>query len=273
MRRKSWITAAMCAVLGIAAAAAAVTAKEPPRPAANGEPGHERTVSGRVDRLLRNPHDDVDGFLLDSGDEVHFPPHLGEDVLALIRVGDRVAVTGTREPRPRGEEVFEASRIVQGKDAIDIERPRPPRGPRGPRRGEESMQASGKIVAYSENPRGDVDGLVLADGTEIKLPPHQSAELQSFARKGDLVEVDGRKHVTRGGAVHLHADRIENENSGKVLMRDEPEGPPAPPRPPRNDDDRARNRPTAETPPTGASNEEILTELRALRRLLEELRK
>ena len=35
----------------------------------------------------------------------------------------------------------------------------------------------GKVAEYSLTPRGDVDGLILADGTEVHLPPHLGTQL------------------------------------------------------------------------------------------------
>jgi hypothetical protein len=36
---------------------------------------------------------------------------------------------------------------------------------------------SGTVAHYTLTPRGDVDGLVLTDGTEVSFPPHLSTEL------------------------------------------------------------------------------------------------
>jgi len=30
----------------------------------------------------------------------------------------------------------------------------------------------GQVQQYTLTPRGDIDGLILADGTEVKTPPH-----------------------------------------------------------------------------------------------------
>lgn len=36
---------------------------------------------------------------------------------------------------------------------------------------------AGTVARYTLTPRGDVDGLVLGDGTEVRFPPHLSAQL------------------------------------------------------------------------------------------------
>src|SRR5438876_9696521 len=44
---------------------------------------------------------------------------------------------------------------------------------------------------YTLTPRGDVDGLILNDGTEIKLPPHLTAQIVFAIKPGDPVSVRG----------------------------------------------------------------------------------
>ena len=51
----------------------------------------------------------------------------------------------------------------------------------------------GKVAQYSLTPRGDVDGLILDDGTEVHLPPHLGAQLVFTVKPGDQVTVRGLK--------------------------------------------------------------------------------
>jgi hypothetical protein len=86
------------------------------------------------------------------------------------------------------------------------------------------MNASGVVEKFATNRHGDVDGLLLADGTEVKMPPHQGRELQALVKEGDKVQIEGRKHVTPHGDVHLHADRITAVATGSSIERDGPGG-------------------------------------------------
>jgi hypothetical protein len=52
-------------------------------------------------------------------------------------------------------------------------------------------ETKGTVKQYTLTPRGDVDGLLLADGTEIKLPPHLSTQIVYAVRPGDAVSVRG----------------------------------------------------------------------------------
>lgn len=49
----------------------------------------------------------------------------------------------------------------------------------------------GTVAQYSLTPRGDVDGLILADGTEVRTPPHLGAQLSQAVKPGDAVTIRG----------------------------------------------------------------------------------
>jgi hypothetical protein len=49
------------------------------------------------------------------------------------------------------------------------------------------------VSRYTLTPRGDVDGLILADGTEVHFPPHLSTQLVYAIKPGDAVTVRGLK--------------------------------------------------------------------------------
>jgi hypothetical protein len=54
-------------------------------------------------------------------------------------------------------------------------------------------ETKGTVKQYTLTPRGDVDGLILNDGTEITLPPHLSAQVVYAVRPGEAVSVRGLK--------------------------------------------------------------------------------
>lgn len=283
MKRHRWersLLATSLAFGGVVAAAGWSGAQDEPGPGPEPRPRPkaerrfeegEAMIKGRVEVLLKNRHDDVDGLQLDDGTKVHFPPHIGEKIVDWIKAGDQVEVRGRKEARPRGEVVFEASRIESGGKSITVDRPGPPPPPPPPpppgapkaKRGpEEPMNASGTVKEYAKNPRGDVDGLVLDDGTVVKVPPHQGRELQGLVGPGDRVRVEGHRHETPRGEVHLHADRVVAVESGKALDREGPAD--RKPRPPEGG-------PAPREEERSPSSAELLRELREIRRLLEEL--
>lgn len=81
----------------------------------------------------------------------------------------------------------------------------------------------GTVKQYTLTPRGDVDGLILNDGTEVKLPPHLTGQVVFAIRPGDPVTVRG----LRAFAVPLiDAASISNDKTGaEVVDNGRPRGP------------------------------------------------
>ncbi|MEA2739766.1 MAG: hypothetical protein QOH05_3073 [Acetobacteraceae bacterium] len=83
----------------------------------------------------------------------------------------------------------------------------------------------GKVAQYSLTPRGDVDGLILADGTEVHLPPHLGTQLVFAVKPGDAVTV----HGLRARAIPMvQAMSVSNDATGATVTdngRDGPGGP------------------------------------------------
>lgn len=129
---------------------------------------------------------------------------------------------------------------------------------------EQPMKVTGIVDEFATNKHDDIDGLLLKDGTVVKFPPHQGDDLEALVKPGDEVRIAGRRHETPEGEVHLHADKITLTATGKSLERDEP-APPPPPRAKKHE----RHGPKDAVPP----HEQILAELRSLRKLIESQQK
>jgi hypothetical protein len=88
----------------------------------------------------------------------------------------------------------------------------------------------GKVAEYSLTPRGDVDGLILDDGTEIHLPPHLGTQLVFAVKPGDAVTI----HGLRARAIPMvQAMSIKNDATGNTVTDTGPGGPPGPSDPPK----------------------------------------
>jgi hypothetical protein len=85
-------------------------------------------------------------------------------------------------------------------------------------------QVSGTVSMYLLNPRGEVDGLLLADGTQVKFPPHMSADLTRVVRPNDRITAQGTREVSPV----FTAFTIANAN-GQLINEARPTRPPAPP--------------------------------------------
>jgi hypothetical protein len=77
----------------------------------------------------------------------------------------------------------------------------------------------GTVARYTLTPRGDVDGLMLTNGTEVHFPPHLSTQLVYAVKPGDAVTVRGVKAL---GVPLVAAVSITNDGSGQSVIDDGP---------------------------------------------------
>jgi hypothetical protein len=83
----------------------------------------------------------------------------------------------------------------------------------------------GTISRYTLTPRGDVDGLILTDGTEVHFPPHLSTQLVYAIKPGDAVTVRGLKALS---APLVAAIAITNDATGYAVVDSGPGAGPGP---------------------------------------------
>jgi hypothetical protein len=83
-------------------------------------------------------------------------------------------------------------------------------------------EVKGKVAQFSLNPRGAVDGLILADGTEICSPPRASSQLVFAVRPGDAVTIQGLKTIANPVVTAI---TVTNDATGLVVDA-RPPGPP-----------------------------------------------
>jgi hypothetical protein len=83
----------------------------------------------------------------------------------------------------------------------------------------------GTISRYTLTPQGDVDGLILADGTEVHFPPHLSTQLVYAIKPGDAVTIRGLKALN---APLIAAIAITNNATGATVVDRGPGAGPGP---------------------------------------------
>jgi hypothetical protein len=81
----------------------------------------------------------------------------------------------------------------------------------------------GTVKYFTLTPRGDVDGFVLADGTQVHVPPHLSAQLVAAVRLGDAVTVRGLRAAT---VPMVAALSVTGDASGQTVVDTWPPGGP-----------------------------------------------
>lgn len=90
-------------------------------------------------------------------------------------------------------------------------------------------ETRGAVQRFTLTPIGELDGVILADGTEVHLPPHLTTQLAGAVRVGDTVTVQG----CRSSYVPLIvAASITDANTGQTVVDDGPPPPGSRPPPP-----------------------------------------
>lgn len=152
-------------------------------------------IHGKVTQYDLTPRGDVDGLILDDGTEVHFRPDLGLQVTAIVRPGDAVTIHGLKARALKLVQAMSVTGDASGK-TVDDEGPamggrRPPHPPGREPGGGQPMQAQGVIKMQLHGPRGDLNGVLLEDGTMVHLPPPEAIRLASELTAGKTITVHG----------------------------------------------------------------------------------
>lgn len=99
----------------------------------------------------------------------------------------------------------------------------------------------GRVQQFTLTPRGDIDGLILTDGTEVKTPPHLSTQIAYSVKPGDTVVIHG---LHAAALPLIQAASITDEATGRTVVDNGPPPPgPGPGGPPPPGLDAAAGRP------------------------------
>ncbi|MEO8992327.1 MAG: hypothetical protein ABI284_08865 [Nitrosospira sp.] len=174
------------------------------------------SMQGKVARYLINPFGEVDGLFLDNGTLVRMPPHMSAEVVALVKPGDVVALQVT----PEAESNFEAYSITNIVSDQTLLRHKPAWSakvmPRELRVAElKELSASGKIERIITGKRGEPRIILLADGTNVRLPRDAAYDAYPLFNAGALFAAKGSGTETRYGR-SLEASAI---GSGRASLK------------------------------------------------------
>lgn len=157
------------------------------------------STAGDVARFLFNAEGHADGFLLTNGQQVHFPPHLSQALLARVRVGSSVLVRGFK---PRRADVLvalslttHAGHTLEDSGAAALGQPKGYSGKPQP------VQLDGVVTRRIYAPHGEVCGALLEDGTLLRMHAKGNEKLQRFLQPGLEVTVWGDQIRVHGQTV------------------------------------------------------------------------
>ncbi|HEX4508575.1 MAG TPA: hypothetical protein VH328_00775 [Burkholderiaceae bacterium] len=183
----------------------------------------QASVSGRVTRLLLNPNGDVDGFLLEDGTQVATPPHWSARIVDVIKGHDPVTVTGQRANDGSVVRAAEVRADASGRSVTDNGPDGAPPVPREPSP-LVPLSANGRIAAVLHTDRGDVDGVVLENGTSVRFPPPAGVQFSDLLKPGQMLYAEGYGTTNDLGRA-LEATQLGASRRGRQEVFAPPPGP------------------------------------------------
>jgi hypothetical protein len=144
------------------------------------DPAQLPEVKGKVAQYLLTPRGDVDGLLLADGTEVHTGPRLSVQLVFAVKPGDAVTIHGLKAKATPMVLAAEVTNDATGTSVLA-----------SPRATMTQVDASGHVKAQLHTPRGDVDGVLLDDGTIVRLPPMEAQKFAAQLANGQELFVHG----------------------------------------------------------------------------------
>ena len=185
-------TALLAATLLVGVGGLAIAQPAPGRPmaqaaAASGpafDPAQLPAFHGKVAQYLLTPRGDVDGFMLDNGTEVHTNPGLSTQLVYAVRPGDTVTIHGLKA---KAAPLVAAASVTNDATNATVDG-----GMRRPMHDRfAAIEAHGVVKAALHTPRGEINGVLLEDGTAVHLPPREAHKLAADLAVGKTVYVKG----------------------------------------------------------------------------------
>ncbi len=182
------LIAAMVLAAPLLAGAAGIAAAQirPPSGLASGnfDPAQLPEFKGKVTQFTLSPRGDVDGLILDDGTEVQVPPHLSNALVFSVKPGDVVSIRGLKARSIAMVSAVTVTNVASGAVIGGAQTG-------GRMEDMAKMDVSGKIKALLHTPRGDVGGVLLEDGTVLRMPPPEAAKQATLLAVGNTIAARG----------------------------------------------------------------------------------
>lgn len=142
----------------------------------------------------------VDGLLLRDGAQMHVTPRAAEGLIQVIQPGDHVRVHGRRGANSPLVTPDVIVNVTDGKSFTVPYRLDLPIPPAEKRPTANEMRAAGTIqVLLYDYIKGVVNGMLLSDETQVRLPPDVGKDFSASLQQNMDVEVEGHGTTTRFG--------------------------------------------------------------------------
>jgi hypothetical protein len=186
----------------------------PPLPPTDVARGEAAPMQGTVARLLPTPMGEVDGLVLADGRVVRFPPHLSAALMGVAGQGDGIAIDGMAEGAAGTIRAWRITNRSTGRSITDA----PPPGPPQPRAWSgRDMQVSGVVQRTLTGPRGEVNGVILDNGTVVRFSPPVGEAFAGLLVPGRTLAAQGYGSNGPGGTA-IEAVALGNSPAELLLV-------------------------------------------------------
>ncbi|WP_293797929.1 hypothetical protein [uncultured Bosea sp.] len=150
-------------------------------------------TKGVVKQYTLGPRGEIDGLLLGDGTEVKLPPHLSTQTAFALRPGDAVTVRGLKARALPLIDAVSVTNDATGAVVLDQGGPE--------ERSAVTEVITGKIVAVLHGKRGEVNGAVLDNGAQLRLPPHEAERFADLLKQDQTISLRGESTKSALGTV------------------------------------------------------------------------
>jgi hypothetical protein len=164
------------------------------------DPNQLPSYRGQVQFFTLTPPGDIDGLILTDGTEIKTPPHLSTALAITIRPGDAITVHGLKAAQLPLVQALSVTNDATGRSVIDFGPDHA--GPPSPVSQTAERQAvSGRIRMLLHGPLGDINGVLLEDGTVLRVPPPEVSRFNALFAPGQAIAARGIERVNVAGKV------------------------------------------------------------------------
>jgi hypothetical protein len=157
------------------------------------DPTQFPSFTGRVQQFTLTPRGEIDGIILSDGTEVKTALALSTSIAYSIRPGDSVTIHGLRAAAIPLIQAVSITDRTNGRTIVaDDSSPGPGGRPPAANAAEPRLaEAQGPIRMSLHGLRGEINGVLLTDGTVLRLPPDAAVNLTTLLQPGRTVIAQG----------------------------------------------------------------------------------
>jgi hypothetical protein len=154
--------------------------------------GQRPVAEGDIERYVVDPRGEVEGLLLADGSHLYVTSRAADQLVQALKPGDRVLVYGSRNPGTPIIQPDMISNLSTGSTFIVPLRFDLPMQEQERHLSVTELTAAGTIRVLLYHPvKRIVQGMLLSDGTQIRLPLDVGEEVRKSFHVGDQVTVQG----------------------------------------------------------------------------------